>query len=94
MLICRDLRPSTLARSLLDGGNITALPDAFPSGSFLALSHPARAQVAVAVRAETSLTRSTGQKATFRTRDQVSELAAGLDLAVRARPVRASAMHR
>jgi trans-aconitate methyltransferase len=61
-------------------GIITALLDAFPSGSFLALSHPARDQVAVAVRAETSLTKSTGQKVTFRTRDQVLELAAGLDL--------------
>jgi hypothetical protein len=37
-------------------GIVTALLDAVPSGSFLALTHPARDQVAVAVKAETSLT--------------------------------------
>lgn len=62
------------------GGIVAALLDAVPSGSFLALTHPARDQVAVAVRAETSLTKSMGQKVTFRTRDQVSEFAAGLDV--------------
>jgi len=41
-----------------------------------ALTHPARDQVAVAVKAETSLTKSMGQQVTFRTRDQVSQFGA------------------
>jgi S-adenosyl methyltransferase len=63
------------------GSIVTTLMGACPPGSFLALSHPARDQVAVAIRAETSLTRSMGQKVTFRTREQVAGFAAGLDLA-------------
>ncbi len=62
------------------GSIITALMGACPPGSFLALSHPARDQVAVAIRAETSLTKSMGMKVTFRTREQVAGFAAGLDL--------------
>jgi hypothetical protein len=59
---------------------VAALAGACPAGSYLALSHPARDQVAVAVRAETSLTRSIGQKVTFRTQAQVAAYATGLDL--------------
>jgi hypothetical protein len=62
------------------GGIVTSLLAACPPGSFLALSHPARDQVAVAVRAETSLTKSMGQKVTFRTREQVAGFASGLEL--------------
>ncbi len=62
------------------GGIVTSLLGAAAPGSFLALTHPARDQVAVAVKAETSLTKSIGQKVTFRTRDQVSQFVAGLDL--------------
>jgi hypothetical protein len=62
------------------GGIVSSLLAACPPGSFLALSHPARDQVAVAVRAETSLTKSMGQKVTFRTREQVAGFASGLEL--------------
>jgi S-adenosyl methyltransferase len=62
------------------GGIVTSLLAACPPGSFLALSHPARDQVAVAIRAETSLTKSMGQKVTFRTREQVAGFASGLEL--------------
>ena len=62
------------------GGLVSSLLDAVPSGSFLALTQPARDQVAVAVKAEQSLTKSMGQKVTFRTRDQVAEFLTGLDL--------------
>jgi SAM-dependent methyltransferase len=60
---------------------VASLLAACPPGSFLALSHPARDQVAIAVRAETSLTKSMGQRVTFRTRDQVAGFAAELELA-------------
>ena len=64
-----------------DPGQVVAdLMAAVPSGSFAALSHPARDQVPAAIGAETSLTKSMGQKVTFRTRDEVAGLAAGLDL--------------
>jgi S-adenosyl methyltransferase len=59
---------------------VTALLDAVPSGSFLALTHPARDQVTAAVKAEQSLTRSMRQQVTFRTRDEVAALVAGLDV--------------
>lgn len=59
---------------------VADLMAAVPSGSYLALTHPAPDQVAVAQRAEDSLTRSMGQKVTFRTREQVSRFFAGLDL--------------
>jgi S-adenosyl methyltransferase len=61
-------------------GIVAALADAVPSGSFVAISHPARDQVAAAIGAEASLTRSMGQKVTFRTREQVAGFVAGLDL--------------
>jgi S-adenosyl methyltransferase len=61
-------------------GIVAALLGACPAGSYLALSHPARDQVAIAIKAETSLTKSMGAKVTFRTREQVAALAAGLDL--------------
>jgi trans-aconitate methyltransferase len=53
---------------------------AVPPGSFLAITHPARDQVDVAAKAEESLSRSMGQKVTFRTHEQVSRFFAGLDL--------------
>ena len=56
------------------------LMDAVPPGSFLAVTHPARDQVEEAARAEESLTRSMGQKVTFRTREQVSGFFTGLEL--------------
>jgi hypothetical protein len=49
-------------------------------GSFLAITHPARDQLAVATKAEESLTKSMRQKVTFRTRDEVAGFFAGLDL--------------
>ena len=49
-------------------------------GSFLAITHPARDQLAVATKAEESLTRSIGQKVTFRSHDEVAGLFAGLEL--------------
>jgi hypothetical protein len=59
---------------------VADLMDAVPEGSFLAISHPARDQVDIATKAEESLTKSMGQKVTFRTREQVSRLFAGFDL--------------
>ncbi|MEP7024204.1 MAG: SAM-dependent methyltransferase [Actinomycetota bacterium] len=59
---------------------VTTLLNAVPSGSFVALTHPARDQVAVAVQAEKSLTKSIGQPVTFRAREQVAGLLAGLEL--------------
>ena len=56
------------------------LMDAVPAGSYLAITHPARDQVEAANRAEESLTRSMGQKVTFRTREQLSRFFAGLEL--------------
>jgi hypothetical protein len=56
------------------------LIDAVPAGSFLAITHPARDQLAIAVRAEESLMKSMGQKVTFRSRQEVSRFFAGLDL--------------
>ena len=60
---------------------VSDLMDAVPAGSFLAITHPARDQLTVATRAEESLTKSMGQKVTFRTREQVSRFFAGLELA-------------
>jgi hypothetical protein len=62
------------------GAIVAALLGACPPGSFLALSHPARDQVAIALKAESSLSKSMGQKVTFRSHDEVAALAAGLDL--------------
>jgi hypothetical protein len=59
---------------------VTDLMDAVPTGSFLAVTHPARDQVDIATKAEESLTRSMGQKVTFRTREQVSRFFSGLAL--------------
>ncbi len=59
---------------------VSSLLDAVPPGSFLAITHPARDQVEGAIRAEESLTKSMGQKVTYRTREQVSRFFAGLDL--------------
>jgi hypothetical protein len=44
--------------------------DAVPAGSFLAVTHPARDQVDIATKAEESLTKSMGQKVSFRTRER------------------------
>ena len=44
-------------------------------------THPARDQVDIATKAEESLTKSMGQKVTFRTREQVSRFFSGLALA-------------
>jgi hypothetical protein len=49
-------------------------------GSFLAITHPASDQLAVATAAEVSLTRSMGQKMTFRRHDEVAGFFAGTDL--------------
>jgi hypothetical protein len=46
----------------------------------LAITHPARDQVERATRAEGTLTKSMGQKVTYRTREQVSRFFAGPDL--------------
>ena len=43
-------------------------------------THPARDQVDIATKAEESLTKSMGQKVTFRTREQVSRFFSGLAL--------------
>jgi trans-aconitate methyltransferase len=59
---------------------VADLMDAVPPGSFLAVTHPARDQVDIATKAEESLTKSMGQKVTFRTREQVSRFFAGLVL--------------
>lgn len=56
------------------------LMDAVPAGSFLAITHPAADQLEAAVRAEETLTKSMGQKVTFRTREQVAAFFAGLEL--------------
>jgi trans-aconitate methyltransferase len=53
---------------------------AVPPGSFLAITHPARDQVDIATKAEESLSKSMGQKVTFRTHEQVSRFFADLDL--------------
>jgi len=60
---------------------VADLMDAVPPGSFLAVTHPARDQVDIATKAEESLTKSMGQKVTFRTRGQVSWFFSGLALA-------------
>jgi S-adenosyl methyltransferase len=62
------------------GGIVATLADAVPSGSFVAITQPARDQVAGALKAEASLTQSMGQKVTFRTRDEIAGFVAGLDL--------------
>jgi S-adenosyl methyltransferase len=49
-------------------------------GGFLAITHPASDQLAVATEAEISMTRSIGQKMTFRRQDEVAGFFAGLDL--------------
>jgi hypothetical protein len=56
---------------------VTDLLAACPPGSFLAITHPARDQLDVAVKAEESLSKSMGMKVTFRTRSAVEELFAG-----------------
>ncbi len=56
------------------------LVDAVPAGSFLAVSHPALDQVAVAAQAQNSLTRSIGQQITFRTKAEVTRFFDGLEL--------------
>jgi hypothetical protein len=50
---------------------------ACPPGSYLAITHPARDQLEVAVKAEESLSKSMGMKVTFRTRDAVEAFFAG-----------------
>ena len=59
---------------------VAELMDSVPSGSFLTVTHPARDQVDIATKAEESLTKSMGQKVTFRTREQVSRFFSGLAL--------------
>jgi trans-aconitate methyltransferase len=63
--------PYQLVQSLLDG---------VPGGSFLAISHPARKQEAVAGGGEEVLNRSYDQNVTLRSREQVSRFFDGLDL--------------
>ena len=59
-------------------GRIVAdLMDACPPGSYLAITHPARDQVDVAVKAEESLSKSMGMKVTFRTHDAVEAFFTG-----------------
>jgi hypothetical protein len=59
-------------------GQIVAdLLAACPPGSYLAVTHPARDQLDVAVKAEESLSKSMGMKVTFRTRAAVEGLFAG-----------------
>jgi SAM-dependent methyltransferase len=58
-------------------GLVAALLGACAPGSYLAITHPARDQLEVAVKAEESLSRSMGMKVTFRTRDAVEALFAG-----------------
>jgi hypothetical protein len=59
-------------------GRIVAdLMHACPPGSYLAITHPARDQVDVAIKAEESLSKSMGMKVTFRTRGAVEEFFAG-----------------
>jgi trans-aconitate methyltransferase len=59
---------------------VADLMDAVPPGSFLAITHPAPDQVEIAARAEESLTKSMGQKVTFRRREEVSRFFTGLTL--------------
>jgi hypothetical protein len=62
------------------GQLVRDLMAAVPAGSFLAITHPARDQLAVATKAEESLTKSMRQKVTFRSHDEVAGFFAGLDL--------------
>jgi|ERR1022692_4713076 SAM-dependent methyltransferase len=62
-------------------GIVSALLDAVPSGSYLAITHPAIDQVpGHSAQAEASLTRAMGQKVTFRTHAEVSRFFEGLEL--------------
>jgi S-adenosyl methyltransferase len=61
-------------------GIVHSLMNAVPSGSFAALTHPARDQLEVAIKAEALLSESMRQKVTFRTRDQVAGFMTGLEL--------------
>ena len=54
---------------------------ACPPGSYLAITHPARDQLDVAVKAEESLSKSMGMKVTFRTREAVEGFFNGTELA-------------
>jgi hypothetical protein len=58
----------------------TIVPGVRANRRFLAITHPASDQLAVATEAEVSLTRSIGQKMTFRRYDEVAGFFAGLDL--------------
>jgi SAM-dependent methyltransferase len=58
-------------------GLVADLLGACAPGSYLAISHPARDQLEVAIKAEESLSRSMGMKVTFRTHDAVESLFAG-----------------
>jgi SAM-dependent methyltransferase len=59
------------------GRVVAELLAACPPGSYLAITHPARDQVDVAVKAEESLSKSMGMKVTFRTRGAVERFFAG-----------------
>ena len=59
---------------------VADLMAACPPGSYLAITHPARDQLDVAVKAEESLSKSMGMKVTFRTRDAVEKLFDGTEL--------------
>ena len=63
-------------------GLVRDLMAAVPAGSYLAITHPARDQVEIATRAEQSLTKSMGQKVTFRTKAEVTAYFDGLELAM------------
>ncbi len=58
-------------------GLVADLLGACAPGSYLAITHPARDQLEVAIKAEESLSRSMGMKVTFRTHDAVEALFAG-----------------
>jgi tRNA A58 N-methylase Trm61 len=62
------------------GKLVSDLMAAVPPGSYLAISHPARDQLAIATKAEESLTKSMRQKVTFRTHGEVAGFFAGLEL--------------
>jgi hypothetical protein len=59
------------------GGIVTDLMAACPAGSYLAITHPARDQLDIAVKGEESLSKSMGQKVTFRTKEAVAGFFAG-----------------
>lgn len=72
--------PGVRANRRFLGRIVRDLMAATAPGSFLAITHPASDQPAVATAAEVSLTRSIGGKMTFRRHDEVAGFFAGTDL--------------